>query len=207
MVEKKKVHLNQTFKNILIIGIIAGVFFLVGKFWPSNEIPTKVSSDLLSQQIQNISELATIEYNYTNMGKFENQSTFYGWKVPFTTKSFIVSYDGKVKAGIDMNKVDIVIKGKTIHITVPQASILSHEIDEKSIEVFDETKNIFNQISITDYHQFTIDQKEKIENNLKEKGFIEESQIKVESVLKTFIKSSYELDDDYSIKIEVKSEK
>ena len=92
-----------------------------------------------------------------------------GWKVPFTTKSFIVSYDGKVKAGIDMNKVDIVIKGKTIHITVPQASILSHEIDEKSIEVFDETKNIFNQISITDYHQFTIDQKEKIENNLKEK--------------------------------------
>ena len=207
MVEKKKVHLNQTFKNILIIGIIAGVFFLVGKFWSSNEIPTKVSSDLLSQQIQNISELATIEYNYTNMGKFENQNTFYGWKVPFTTKSFIVSYDGKVKAGIDMNKVDIVIKGKTIHITVPQASILSHEIDEKSIEVFDETKNIFNQISITDYHQFTIDQKEKIENNLKEKGFIEESQTKVESVLKTFIKSSYELDDDYSIKIEVKSEK
>ena len=88
MVEKKKVHLNQTFKNILILGIIAGVFFLVGKFWPSNEIPTKVSSDLLSQQIQNISELATIEYNYTNMGKFENQSTFYGLEGSFHNKEF-----------------------------------------------------------------------------------------------------------------------
>ena len=37
-------------------------------------------------------------YYYTNMGRFENQVDFYGWKVPFTTKSFIVSYDGVIKA-------------------------------------------------------------------------------------------------------------
>lgn len=207
MSKNQKIHFNQTFKNILFIVLIAGVFFLVGKFWPSNENPTKMSSDLLSQQIKNISELSTLEYNYTNMGKFENQSTFYGWKVPFTTKSFIVSYDGKVKAGIDMSKVNVSIKGKTIEITVPKAQLLSHEIDEKSIEVFDETKNIFNQISISDYHQFTIDEKEKVENDLKEKGFIEEAQSKVESVLKTFIQSSYQLDDDYTIQVTVQDNK
>ncbi len=154
--------------------MIAVVFFFVGKVWPSGEEPTEITSDLLSQQIQSISELATVEYNYTNMGKFENQATFYGWKVPFTTKSFIISYDGKIKAGIDMSLVEVNMRGKNIDITVPEAKILSHEMDEESIEVFDETKNIFNQISITDYNQFAIDQKDNMEIKAKEKGLLEE---------------------------------
>ena len=187
---EKKIHINQTLKNIIAIVIIALVFFFVGKLWPSGEEPTKMTSDLLSQQIQNISELAVVEYNYTNMGKFENQATFYGWKVPFTTKSFIISYDGKIKVGIDMSLVEVKIKGKNISVSVPEAKILSHEIDEKSIEIFDETKNIFNQISITDYNQFAIDQKDKMETNVKEKGIIKESQEKTEKVITSFIKSS-----------------
>ncbi len=200
---EKKIHINQTLKNIIAIVIIALVFFFVGKLWPSGEEPTKMTSDLLSQQIQNISELAVVEYNYTNMGKFENQATFYGWKVPFTTKSFIISYDGKIKVGIDMSLVEVKIKGKNISVSVPEAKILSHEIDEKSIEIFDETKNIFNQISITDYNQFAIDQKDKMETNVKEKGIIKESQEKTEKVITSFIKSSYQLSDDYKIKFQI----
>ena len=162
-----------------------------------------MTSDLLSQQIQDISELATVEYNYTNMGKFENQATFYGWKVPFTTKSFIISYDGKIKAGVDMTQVEVSVSKKKIKVTVPKAKILSHEIDEKSIEVFDETKNIFNQISITDYNQFAIDQKDKMEKSVKEKGLLEEAQKKVESTIKTFIKSLNKSSIDYEITINV----
>lgn len=139
MAKEKTIHLNQTFKNIIIIVVIAVVFFLVGKMWPSGEEPTQITSDLLAQQIQDISELATVEYNYTNMGKFENQATFYGWKVPFTTKSFIISYDGKIKAGVDMTQVEVKVNKKKIEVTLPKTKILSHEIDEKSIEVFDET--------------------------------------------------------------------
>lgn len=202
MASEKKIHINQTFKNILIIVVIAVVFFFIGKIWPSGEEPTQMTSDLLSQQIQSISELATVEYNYTNMGKFENQATFYGWKVPFTTKSFIISYDGKIKAGIDMSVVEVKVSGKTIHIKIPTAKILSHEIDEKSIEVFDETKNIFNQISITDYNQFAIDQKDKMETRVKEKGLIQEAQEKAEETIKTFIESM-DLKDEYKVNMTI----
>ena len=202
--EKKKIHLNQTFKNIIIIIIIACIFFVVGRLWPSSENPTTMTSDLLSQQIQSISELASVEYNYTNMGKYENQATFYGWKVPFTIKSFIISYDGVIKAGIDMSQVEVKVKSKKIKMTMPKAKILSHEIDEKSIEVFDETKNIFNQISITDYNQFAIDQKEKMEDNVKQKGLLKEAQEKAQSTITTFIKSSYPSLDDYEISFEIK---
>lgn len=199
----KKIQISQTLKNMIVIIIIAVVFFFVGKIWPSGEEPTAITSDLLSQQIQSISELASVEYNYTNMGKFENQATFYGWKVPFTTKSFILSYDGKIKAGIDMSLVEVHMSGKNINISIPEAKILSHEIDEKSIEVFDETKNIFNQISITDYNQFAIDQKESMENKTKEKGLLEEAQNKAQETIKTFVESMCSSDDEYKIEIKM----
>ncbi len=199
----KKIQISQTLKNIIVIVVIAVVFFFVGKIWPSGEEPTAITSDLLSQQIQGISELASVEYNYTNMGKYENQATFYGWKVPFTTKSFILSYDGKIKAGIDMSLVEVHMSGKNINISIPEAKILSHEIDEKSIEVFDETKNIFNQISITDYNQFAIDQKESMENKAKEKGLLEEAQNKAQETIKTFVESMYSSDDEYKIEIKM----
>lgn len=199
----KKIQISQTLKNIIVIVLIAVVFFFVGKVWPSGEEPTAITSDLLSQQIQGISELASVEYNYTNMGKYENQATFYGWKVPFTTKSFILSYDGKIKAGIDMSLVEVHMSGKNINISIPEAKILSHEIDEKSIEVFDETKNIFNQISITDYNQFAIDQKESMENKAKEKGLLDEAQNKAQETIKTFVESMYSSDDEYKIEIKM----
>ena len=199
----KKIQISQTLKNMIVIIIIAVVFFFVGKIWPSGEEPTAITSDLLSQQIQSISELASVEYNYTDMGKFENQATFYGWKVPFTTKSFILSYDGKIKAGIDMSLVEVHMSGKNINISIPEAKILSHEIDEKSIEVFDETKNIFNQISITDYNQFAIDQKESMENKTKEKGLLEEAQNKAQETIKTFVESMCSSDDEYKIEIKM----
>ena len=199
----KKVNLSQTVKNIIVIAIVAVIFFVVGMFWPSHDDNQTITSDLLSQQIQSISELASVEYSYTNMGKFENQATFYGWKVPFTTKSFIVSYDGKIKAGIDMTQIDVKVKDNTISIQLPKAKILSHEIDEKSIEVFDETQNIFNQISISDYNQFAIDQKEKMEESVKEKGLLEEAQSKAETTIKTFITTTYKDTDNLKIEFSV----
>ena len=206
--EKKvrKLNLISQIKYILLVIVVAFVFFFVGKILPSQSHLTNITSDLLSQQIQSISELASVEYNYTNMGKFENTATFYGWNVPFTTKSFIISYDGKIKAGIDMSLVEVKVKNKKITISIPEAKILSHEIDEESLEVFDETSNIFNPIKITDYNQFAIDQKQKMETNVTEKGFIEEAQQKAQDTIKTFIRSSYSLSDDYEIEFKTLSQ-
>ena len=205
MAKEKKIQINQTFKNIIILVIVAAIFFLVGKIWPSGEKPTVMTSDLLSQQINEISELATVEYNYTNMGKFENQATFYGWTVPFTTKSFIISYDGKIKAGIDMSIVEVKLSGKKITVTVPKAKILSHEIDEKSIEVFDETKNIFNPISIEDYTAFATQQKDKVADEAVENGLLSEAATKSQSAIRKFFNMIPEIKEQYSIEVKFKS--
>ena len=160
----------------------------------------QITSSLLGQRLSAIQELATQEYHYTNMGRFQNQLDFYGWKVPFTTKSFIVAYDGVIKAGVDLSELQVEVSGKTISVTLPEGKILSHDIDEESIEVFDETKNIFNPIQIEDYTGFTADQKASMEERAISEGLLTAASERARTVVEEFI-TALPGAEDYTIRV------
>ena len=163
--------------------------FWLGALWSGREQQPTITSDLLGQQLRSVQELVSVEYHYTNMGKFENQLDFYGWKVPFTTKSFLVSYDGVIKAGVDLSgaEVDVDELRKAVTITLPENKILSHEIPEDSLQVFDETRNIFNPITIEDYTAFTRDQKAEVEQNAIDEGLLTDAAEKARGAVETFV--------------------
>lgn len=163
--------------------------FWLGALWSGREQQPTITSDLLGQQLRSVQELVSVEYHYTNMGKFENQLDFYGWKVPFTTKSFLVSYDGVIKAGVDLSGATVEVDEiqKTVTITLPESKILSHEIPEDSIQVFDETRNIFNPITIEDYTGFTRDQKAEVEQQAIDEGLLTDATEKARSAVETFV--------------------
>lgn len=143
--------------------------------------------------MQTVSNVATLEYNYTNMGKFEDSADLKGWEIPLTTKSFILTYDGKITAGIDMQNVQVDLRGDTIDVKLPPAKILSHEVDEESIELYDETKNIFNPISIKDYAAFAAEQKKVMEKKTLENGLLDTAQKRAKTVITQFLQSIPEL--------------
>ena len=179
-------------RKLTLAGVLAAVLlaaFFLGAAWSGRESEPVITSDLLGQQLQAAQELVSVEYHYTNMGKFENQVDFYGWKVPFTTKSFIVSYDGVIKAGVDLStaRVQVDEATQTITITLPEGQILSHEIPEESIEVFDETHNLFNPITIEDYTGFTRDQKAAMEQRAIEEGLLTEGGEKARTAVEAFL--------------------
>lgn len=163
--------------------------FWLGALWRGREQQPTITSDLLGQQLRSVQELVSVEYHYTNMGKFENQLDFYGWKVPFTTKSFLVSYDGIIKAGVDLSgaEVDVDELRKAVTITLPESKILSHEIPEDSLQVFDETRNIFNPITIEDYTGFTKDQKAEVEQKAIDEGLLTDAAEKARGAVETFV--------------------
>lgn len=171
---------------VLVLVLMAGAF-ASGVYFTSRETQPVITADLLGQQLRDIQELSTVEYHYTNMGRFENQKDFYGWKVPFTTKSFIVAYDGVIKAGIDLSDLELQVTGKTITVTLPEAKITSHEMDEDSLEVYDETHNIFNPIEIEDYNTFTADQKASIEQRAIENGLLTSAAQRAEDTVRGLI--------------------
>lgn len=182
MAEQEEVRRGMRLRTKVLLIIIAAVLvagavfgaFLYGVSRAGQTAEPVVTSDLLGQQLRSLQELVSVSYYYTNMARYENQLDFYGWKVPFTTKTFIVSYDGIIKAGVDLSKVTVDVDegGKAVTVTLPDSQIISHEIPEDSIEVFDESDNVFNRISITDYTAFTGDQKTDLEQRAVDNGLL-----------------------------------
>ena len=113
-----------------------------------------ITGDTIREQFSDLGELVAIEYIYTNADQYENQNqvTVFKWEVgvPFTAKSFLLSYDGRIKAGVALSnvQVDINDNARTITVTLPPAEITSHEIFEDSIRVFNEKDGIFNRITV-----------------------------------------------------------
>lgn len=175
--------------SLLLIGCLLMAAFFYGLRRGGEEAEPVITSAMLGEQLRSAQELTTVAYYYTNMGRFENQVDFYGWKVPFTLKSFIVSYDGVIKAGVDLTRIEVEIDdlAKTVTVRLPESQILSHEIPEDSIEVFDESDNPLNRITIEDYTGFTLDQKKAMEQRAADNGLLtgadEKARTAVESLL------------------------
>lgn len=206
--EREKHEWKKIIKHpVFLLICVAITCFLIGFFSRGKRSSEpEITETLLANRLEDISELAATNYHYTNMGKFEDQADFYGWKVPLTKKSFIISYDGLIKAGIDLKELQLKISRKKIIITLPKSKILSHEIKEDSIEIYDETKNIFNPIQIEDYTSFSADQKGKMEQKAAENGLLTEAEEKVKSTITNLLNLSDELKNHYQIEFKEKKD-
>lgn len=200
-------NIRNTKKNItsilFLMLIIALIFFAGMKFADRNSEP-EISSTALAQQLQEVNELAVLDYNYTKVGKFENSLKLNGWSIPLTKKSFLLTYAGRIQAGVDMSAMEVNMKGKKILVSLPEVRILNNVLDEKSIEVYDETKNIFNPISINDYKTFAAKQKERVEDEAIENGLLSEAATKAQSTIRKFLQMIPEIKDDYTIEVTFK---
>lgn len=182
----------------IILIVFASYFFgMKGGLFNNQE---KVSSEIVKNQILSVKELTTLKYKYTNVGSFENQSEFYGIKVPFTHKKFIISYDGEVNAGINLEEAEVLLndQDKKINIRLPKSKILNHVIDEDSLTVFDEKNALFNKLEIKDFSNFRKDEMKKVEEDLLRKGFLEEADEKAKDAIVGILKINPLLE-DYTI--------
>ena len=185
--------------------IICLVCFFAGRSIGKSAGSTEMNAVVLDNRLTEISEFASLTYSYTNMAEFENSKDFYGIKVPFTTKSFIITYDGTIKAGVDLAKAEVDVSGKKITVTLPAAEILSHEIDEDSLEIFDENTSIFNPLKVSDYNTFNKEQKAEMEKKATDKGLLTEAGKKAADAIDDFI--SQLGGDEYTITVNTASDK
>lgn len=200
---KPKVGINPVkFAQLIIIllvicGLLIGAGYMIGR--ADREKKAEISEVTLQGQIEAISELATVSYNYTDLGQYKSSKEFYGTKLPLTTSKFILTYDGIIKAGINMEGVQVSIEEQRVIVVLPKATILSHEIDESSMKVFDEKTSIFNPFTVEDYAGFYADQKTRVENKAIDKGLLTEAQEQGEKTIRSMIEPL--LEEGWSLEI------
>ena len=88
---------------IAIIVLVIAIFF-AGVHYASGSNNDKITSTTIKNQLTEINELALYSYDYSKVGKFSNKLSFNGWKIPLTQKTFIITYDGSIKAAIDLKQ-------------------------------------------------------------------------------------------------------
>ena len=165
----------------------------------------EVMIDLIKSEIKDIGELATIEYLYTDAGKFEDPKQLFGIDVPFTTKSFIAKWDGIIKAGVKVDEIIVEINDakKEIVVHMPNAEILSHEIDNDSIETLDEKDGLFNPVKVDDVRKFDADSKEVMEKRAIENGILDKAFENAKEIIEKLVNNDAVQEQGYTIKFEV----
>lgn len=167
--------------------------------------PTKeITIDLIESEIKDIGELATLEYLYTDAGKFEDPKKVFGVNIPFTTKSFIAKWDGVIKAGVKIDAIIVEINdaNKEITIHMPNAEILSHEVKSDSIETLDEKDGLFNKVKVDDVFEFEAVSKETMEQRAIENGIIDKAFENAKEIIEKLVYNDVVQEQGYTIKFE-----
>jgi len=140
---------NRMFVSIGAAMILLGIVCIgIGSWQTYNANRSRI----VNLRMEDIGELSTQAAYFTNVQVISNSRELFGVTVPFTQSKYIYSYDGVIKAGIDFTKLDHNIDSiaKVITVYLPEAYITSVFVDEDSLVIYDESKNIFTPLKLDD---------------------------------------------------------
>ena len=145
-------------------------------------------STTILNRVVPIQELALVKYNYSGVIGYKDFLKILKINVPLTEKSFLLKYNGYIKAGVDFKDMKVEVIGKDVHISLPKPKILDTLIDEKSIRVYNESMNAFNPLTIADYNQAIMKEKETMIGDAISQGILSDANKQAEMVLTSIMK-------------------
>ena len=184
-----------------LIAIIATLLVAVGYLLAGKQAKEpEISVHTIVKEVLPVGEYTSLVYHYTSLIRNVNAKDFKGWTIPFTTKKYVFSYTGIIKLGIDATSIQVEEEGSSvIRIIFPPIRILSHEVMGSSIEVFEQSQSIFNEIQIAEAFKITEDRKLEQEEIVMNSTAVKEAQESVEQQIGTLLRSLPGIHDRYEI--------
>lgn len=182
--------------GLVIIGIIIGIGIGVQKIVFSDSKTTKIG-------FEDIGELATQSAYCTEVNVTKASRKLFGVDIPFTQSKYIYSYDIVIKAGYDFEEIKWEVDGTTIKVKLPEAQVLSSDVDMGSFKLYHEDESVFRQITLTENNDAIKSMKEKAEKNAITNGLLDNARSNAEIILTGFFANTYDLE-EYEIVFEDK---
>lgn len=153
-----------------------------------DDSPT-ITGTILKDELKYVKDLVTVEYHYTNADKQEYESKS---NIPFTKKSFIFSYDGVIRYGVDLKETAVQVDeaSRTVIVTIPPSKLVSHEIDESSFRILDETSSLFNPVHFDDMTEFRQVQKTEMEKKAEARGLPQQARQQAAATIEALFRST-----------------
>lgn len=172
---------------IIVILIIVGIG---GYAKISMDRKTNLLSNKIEENILKLVELSTVKYNYTNIVEYEDKMQLSGITIPFTNKRFILKYSGYIKAGIDLSTIEVNLKDKnTVEVKMNKAEIFENVIPEEDVYFYDERDSVFNKLSFKELYVVLIQEKEKMKEEVIEKGILNDAEKNGTEAIKSLLEA------------------
>ena len=184
-------------KKVLIVLILMALSFVggfVAHYYYDANTGDSYDAAVIEKNLTDISELASLQCDYTEQSTFKGEpKTVFGKNIPFTSKAMQIRYNGTVKFGPDMSamQVDLNEASKTLTVKIPHSKILSHEIDEESIEIIYIDNGIFNSVTPEDTNNLRKDAKAEKEKSLEKTDFLQQADTKAVEQITKFLQTAY----------------
>lgn len=175
-------------KLAILIAIVAAIGAGVRVINVSESKTTKIG-------FEDIGEMATQSAYCTEVNVTEDAKELYGMRIPFTQSKYIYSYDIVIKAGYDFNEIEWKEKNKTIEVKLPEAKVLSNELDMDSFKVYHEEESIFSKITLEENNDAVKKMKLNAQENAIANGLLENARSNAETMLTGFFADEYDLDE------------
>ena len=187
MEKEKKKKKGGIIGWIILLLFFTAAGYLVKMNLPSLGHETIIDTKTLKSELVAINELATYQKEY--------RETIVKDKKGFFSKRYYATYDGVIRAGINMENVNVEVdqpddskEPVKIEVTLPDAEILDHTDDNWTVVYEDgyQNKDIGNERNTV-----IKDRKKEVEEKFKEEGGLDEASKKAKEVIEDFIKTSY----------------
>lgn len=184
----------------LVAGLMRPALFGMGE--------EKVESTTIGASLSDIAELAVEEYAFSDVGKFDQAGLeVLGVHVPFTGRNFLITYDGRVTAGIkDASRIDASVDDASHRITVklPAVEVLESHIDADSVQVYDQSMNPINQLRVQDVAGFIADRENAARDKAVAQGLLDRARSRAEELATKHVQALIDgtAEADYQVRVE-----
>ena len=187
-----KILANSLARNILI-GIAAVIVLIVVALGVRKYLSTESQTTRIG--FEDIGELATEVAYCEEVNVTEAPRELWGVTIPFTQSKYIYSYDVEIKAGLDFGEIRWRVdeENAVIQVELPEARVLSRELDTDSFKLYHEEESIFRQITMEENNEALASLLDTAEADAVANGLLDEARSNAETILRGFFANVYDL--------------
>ena len=152
-----------------------------------DSVVISVNTETIQDGLANMGVLITQEYYFTQLEKYSKEKTYL--KFITTLSEFTYSYDGKVLAGVDFDKIKVTKDdgANTITIVMPPSEIRAVTIDRDTFKIYSEKESIWNPLKLEDYNISLAEFENAARDKAVQNGILERSDEQARNLVRQFI--------------------
>lgn len=188
----KKTIITSIISIVSLVMIGLAIFFIFKPIELTTE--KKYSTSLIQEKITDLSELATLKYEYSDVivSRTNRKISLGITDVKFAEAIKLIKYSGYLKAGTDLSKASVSYNKEkdSMLVRVPKARILDNVAEIEKAKVEDVKGNILSDYPTQTVFDVISKNKEKVEKKKISEGLLEKADQSTEKLLKSFLKSN-----------------